>query len=497
MYLPLSTRIQRVACNARRIHESVSRLRVRHPSLHTRLLHNPVHSAAARTLPQGTLSAVIEPQSASRNHLGGQRHRSAMVASVDEVDGDCAMNPLITRKGSNDLRVRWSDGTESVFHHIWLRDHCRCPECYHAGTQQRLLDTYEIPLDIQPETVRVVRAEDAKYTDAVSQSTEWLLQLTWPDGHVTEYPAQWLQQRCDARAPAPATRTLWTAQDMSGRMEEMGQRYEDVVGDSQAFRNWLENIDEYGFALMKDAPTSSKQIIGDLGSRIGEKRVTMYGSVEEDMAIMELEVRPDSDNDTAYSSIRLETHTDGTYWEDQPGLFIFHCFQAAPEGGETLLVDAFKAAETLQRTDPEAFNLLANVHVKQQFIDNNNFLVAKRSLFTFDDDDRLSMVTFNMNDRAPLDLPQDLIVPYYNALKKWCDIVRDPSMELNVLLQPGDVLVLNNRRVMHGRNEFTLSPSQERYMTCMYLNIDALDSRIRFLRRQQALSVAGEHPLWT
>ena len=32
----------------------------------------------------------------------------------------------------------------SFSHHIWLRDHCRCSECFHARTKQRLLDTFSV-----------------------------------------------------------------------------------------------------------------------------------------------------------------------------------------------------------------------------------------------------------------------------------------------------------------------------------------------------------------
>lgn len=29
-------------------------------------------------------------------------------------------------------------------HHVWLRDHCRCPECFHPITKQRLLNTFDV-----------------------------------------------------------------------------------------------------------------------------------------------------------------------------------------------------------------------------------------------------------------------------------------------------------------------------------------------------------------
>ena len=29
-------------------------------------------------------------------------------------------------------------------HHIWLRDHCRCSECFHSITKQRLVNTFDV-----------------------------------------------------------------------------------------------------------------------------------------------------------------------------------------------------------------------------------------------------------------------------------------------------------------------------------------------------------------
>src|SRR5438552_1244105 len=34
-------------------------------------------------------------------------------------------------------------------HNFWLRDHCRCEECFHEVTKQRLVDTFKIPEDIK------------------------------------------------------------------------------------------------------------------------------------------------------------------------------------------------------------------------------------------------------------------------------------------------------------------------------------------------------------
>lgn len=36
---------------------------------------------------------------------------------------------------------------------FWLRDHCRCDECYAADTFQRKFNILDVPLDIKPKHV--------------------------------------------------------------------------------------------------------------------------------------------------------------------------------------------------------------------------------------------------------------------------------------------------------------------------------------------------------
>ena len=41
--------------------------------------------------------------------------------------------------------VVWGDQHRSVFVNAWLRDHCRCPECFDECTQQRSFDSLLLP----------------------------------------------------------------------------------------------------------------------------------------------------------------------------------------------------------------------------------------------------------------------------------------------------------------------------------------------------------------
>ena len=86
---------------------------------------------------------------------------------------------LLSRPNESYLRVRFEDGSESNFHGVWLRDHCTCPACHHPITKQRLLDTFNIPIDIKPSKTAIVQN---------------CLKVVWPDGHESIFDPHWLHQ---------------------------------------------------------------------------------------------------------------------------------------------------------------------------------------------------------------------------------------------------------------------------------------------------------------
>merc|ERR1712182_18818 len=62
-----------------------------------------------------------------------------------------------------------------------------------------------------------------------------------------------------------------------------------------------------------------------------------------------------------YTNVSITQHTDNPYRDPVPGVQLLHCLKAAPgEGGETVLVDGFAAAEKLRSSNPSAFHLLSS-----------------------------------------------------------------------------------------------------------------------------------------
>ncbi|KAJ8310776.1 hypothetical protein KUTeg_012641 [Tegillarca granosa] len=128
---------------------------------------------------------------------------------------------------------------------------------------------------------------------------------------------------------------------------------------------------------------------------------------------------------------------------------VFHVVEHDGEGGETLLVDGFYAAEQLRQKDAKAYEFLAKKVVAHEY---------------------------NPCDRSPLfTLSAEDTRLFYNYYGKLTQEVQNKDNEFWVKLKPDMVLFVDNWRVMHGRSAFT----GRRYVSGCYLNRDDWISRAR------------------
>ena len=138
------------------------------------------------------------------------------------------MQHCIDHLGSNSGLTLLILPIATTSHNIWLRDHCRCPECFHPKTKQRLLDTFAIPADIQPESVE--------------STTEGLLVHWQPDGHTSLYPWRWLMDNSYAppiEPHKPSDKVLW-GKGIGSSPPTV--RYEEVMASDEGVLKWLTKI---------------------------------------------------------------------------------------------------------------------------------------------------------------------------------------------------------------------------------------------------------------
>jgi trimethyllysine dioxygenase len=341
---------------------------------------------------------------------------------------------------------------------LWLRDHDPHEDALHPQTQQRLIDTRQIPADIAAEAIAV--SEDGQ-----------ALRVQWsPDGHVSRYEAQFLAGlRADPEV-LPVSRTLWDAASIAARVPQVG--YDELMSQDPTLKGLLENVGRYGFCLVAGVP-ATPQATCAVAERVAYIRMTIFGGYYDFTANLE-------HKDTAYTSMAIGPHTDGTYSLDAPGYQMFHCLAADCSGGENVLIDGFKVGQIMRLQHAEDYELLSTVEIPGRYLDHARGiqLMARRALFRHDRAGELVQVSYNNHDRAPFVLPLEQHRRFYQALSRFAALCADASLHYRRRLLPGSVLLFDNWRLLHARDAYV----GYRRLAGAYLNREDVESRLRVLR---------------
>ncbi len=364
-----------------------------------------------------------------------------------------------------DLSLRQGNGRWIRYPAIFLRDNCPCSQCHHPSGQ-RLIEIGDL-------------AENPRIATIAGEGGQ--VRITWADGHQSAFAATWLLEHDLSPSSRAARREPHVAWGPEIAANPPKGDWPAVSTDPKAELAWLDSYHAHGFALLGNVPIRPGAV-AEVGDRLGHVRVTNYGRLFDVISV------PDPSN-LAYTALGLGVHSDNPYRDPTPGVQLLHCLEAAAPGGDTLLVDGFAAAEDLAREDPNAFHVLSSVPASFCFHDQASDLRARQKLISVDFDGKVVAVHFNNRSIAPLDVPEEWVKRWYQAYRAFAAILKRPEREAILRLGPGDLIVLQNERALHGRGEFDPNRGRRHLQGC-YVDKDGLESRRRVLRRQ--LGADGE-----
>ncbi|KAL7790866.1 hypothetical protein V8C37DRAFT_383469 [Trichoderma ceciliae] len=325
---------------------------------------------------------------------------------------------------------------------IWLRDNCRCAQCVNQDTLQRNFDTFAIPKDISPKEI-------SPKNDGVD--------ILWSDSHKSFYPWSWLSitLRDINNKKLVNQERLWSATISSAPPEV---HFENVMSGTspKGMSDLTRKLRQYGFCFVANSP-KTPEATEKLLETIGPIRNTHYGGFYDFIPDLALA-------DTAYTNLALPAHTDTTYFTEPAGLQAFHLLSHTPPtnkpagevlGGQSLLVDGFHVSEALRRESPADFEMLRKVKLPWHASGNQGVAIAPDMAYPVIEASggKLHRIRWNNDDRGVV--PPDINVDaWYQAARKWDEILRREENEYWFQLEPGRVLIFDNWRVLHGRSAF-------------------------------------------
>ena len=359
---------------------------------------------------------------------------------------------------ATELTIHLDDGRRFPVHPLWLRERCLDARTFDLRTGQRLGDPSD--LDLRMALLSVSEPEPGRF------------RVRFSDGHEADFRAGEILAEAallpgEHDIPAPR---LW-----DGTLTSLPRATWCARPGDADLCGWVTDFLEYGFVIFERVPPVPRTLL-EVAATFGFTRETNFG------AIFEVRSVPAA-SDLAYTSLPLDPHTDNPYRWPVPGVQLLHCLVNETSGGLSTLVDGFAAAESLRARDPEAFRVLARTPVRFRYRDETTDLVASAPPIELDTAGRLLAVHFSPRlDFVPLGPPQ-VLDDYYRARREFDYLLRSPEFEVRFLLNSGELLMMDNRRLLHGRTGFDPSEGLRHLQGC-YIDIDGPRSLYRVLRRK-------------
>ncbi|MEM7545631.1 MAG: gamma-butyrobetaine dioxygenase [Pseudomonadota bacterium] len=362
--------------------------------------------------------------------------------------------------GGAHIATAWSDGRTRRFHAIWLRDNAQDAATRDPGNGQRLITLADVPGTTAASHIAVEG-------DALSVTFA-------PDGKVTRFAADWLRDHAyDTDMPQAASWLGAEVETWDAALPVPDARFDDLKADPVTRRNWLTAVRRYGFARLTGGPVTDGALFQVVDS-FGHVRETNYGRHFE----VRSEVNP---TNLAYTGLGLQAHTDNPYRDPVPTLQILYCLDNSATGGDSMVVDGFRAAERLREEDEAGFMRLASHCARFSYNGAQGVnLTARRPMIELAPDGELIGIRFNNRSAAPItDVPFDQMADYYRAYRRLAEIIDDPAMAISFKLAPGDSFIVDNTRVLHARKGF--SGAGSRWLQGCYADKDGLLSTLNAL----------------
>ena len=341
-------------------------------------------------------------------------------------------------------------------HPIWLRERVNNKEFLDKRTAQRLFD---------PSLLENIKIENAVIKKDV-------LEISFNDGvkckyEITKLISEFMDFENLSNTINPI---LW-----DGELKKYPTYvFREGFFKSKEMFDLLKSFYEYGFVIIKDLPKENNFIV-KFANSIGSIRPTNFGKYFNVKSLP----RP---NDLAYTSLPLSPHTDNPYRKPVPCIQLLHCIENEVSGGYSTLVDGFKVANNLKDNDKNFFEILTKIKVKFRFVDKNVVLENDGQLIELDENKNLKQIRFSTRlDYVPI-LKKNKLDLYYKARKKISDLYNSKKFRIEFKLNPGDLLMMDNHRLLHGRTDYDSSEGK-RFLQGCYIDYDSSEGKLRHLKR--------------
>ena len=319
-------------------------------------------------------------------------------------------------------------GAKKEIHPFWLRERVNSENFLDQKTQQRLFDPTMLKSSSEISKVNI---------------SDKFLEVSFKDGAYAKLVIENILKEFEKDNELYFINKIsWKSDFQNNNIYKFNKNFfeEKIMYES------LLDFYKYGFVIFENVPTQDNFIV-NFANSIGSIRRTNFGE------FFNVKSKPNP-NDLAYTSLPLAPHTDNPYRKPVPCIQLLHCIENEVGGGLSTLVDGLAVTEELKKEHPSFFQILTEIKVRFQFVDDNVVLEAWAEMIQLDENKRLKQVRFSPRlDFVPL-MDKEKLELYYAARNKISEMYNSKKFRIEFKLKPGDLLMMDNYRLLHGRTEY-------------------------------------------
>jgi gamma-butyrobetaine dioxygenase len=373
------------------------------------------------------------------------------------IEPNASRSGLVLHLGGGDIRP---------LHPLWLRERLDGPDQMDPTNGQRLYDPSDLPADLHILEV-TPRAPSA-----------WLIKFSDGSEGVLSAAQILTEFRETAANPGLPPRQSWT-----GTLSPLPILPWQPNPSDDSLLPMVETFLRHGFVILRGVPSTHEAVL-TVAETFGTVRDTNFGK----MFNVRSEPNPE---DLAYTGLALDPHTDNPYRDPVPGVQLLHCLTNRTSGGFSTLVDGLTVAEALRDRDADAFRILSTTPVRFVYSYGRTELVDYAPLIEHDAGGQIVGLRISPKlEFVPL-LPHDELDAFYKARRMLDQMLRAPEFSIRFLLGDGDLMMFDNRRLLHGRTSFDPQEGLRHLQGC-YIDIDGPRSLYRVLQRGESRRAAAE-----
>ena len=348
-------------------------------------------------------------------------------------------------------------GAKKEIHPFWLRERVNSENFLDQKTQQRLFDPTMLKSSSEISKVNI---------------SDKFLEVSFKDGAYAKLVIKNILKEFEKDNELYFINKIsWKSDFQNNNIYKFNKNFfeEKIMYES------LLDFYKYGFFIFENVPTQDNFIV-NFANSIGSIRRTNFGE------FFNVKSKPNP-NDLAYTSLPLAPHTDNPYRKPVPCIQLLHCIENEVGGGLSTLVDGLAVTEELKKEHPSFFQILTEIKVRFQFVDDNVVLEDWAEMIQLDENKRLKQVRFSPRlDFVPL-MDKEKLELYYAARNKISEMYNSEKFRIEFKLKPGDLLMMDNYRLLHGRTEYNANEGN-RFLQCCYIDYDSTEGKLKHLKRK-------------